>query len=118
MDDPVSDGDTSSVWPPAGGARPAKWWASAEGYPSRTGMQTPQGGQQCTIGGLVCATPHLAPKDCHFVAKGEQLDFLELFGTKEQEDQLEEVMDSEIDEGPQLATYPVPSHRADGRRDD
>jgi hypothetical protein len=81
-------------------------------------MQTPQGGQQCTIGGLVCATPHLAPKDCHFVGKGEQLDFLELFGTKEQEDQLEEVMDSEIDEGPQLATYPVPSHRADGRRDD
>src|SRR5664280_1884313 len=84
-----------------------------EDSPSRTGKQATEDGQQRTIGRLICATPHLAPEDCHFTAKSEQLDFLGLFGTKQPEDQPEEVIDGEIGEGPQLATCPVPSHRGD-----
>ena len=55
----------------------------AEGSPGRTGEQATEGGQQGTIGRLVGATPHLASEDGHFVAQGEQFDFLGLFGTKE-----------------------------------
>ena len=73
-----------------------------EDSPSRTGKPATEGGQQRTIGRLICATPHLAPEDCHFTAKGEQPDFLGLFSTKQQEDQPEEVIDGEIGEGPQL----------------
>ncbi len=109
----MSDGDTSSIWPPAGGARPASGRGDTEDSPSRTGKPATEGGQQRTIGMLICATPHLAPEDCHFTAKGEQPDFLGLFGTKQQEDRPEEVIDGEIGEGPQLATCSVPSHRVD-----
>src|SRR5665213_702988 len=90
----------------------------AEGYPRRTGEHATEAGQQGTIGGLVGALPHLAPKYFHFVAQGEEFDDLGPVASEEQEDQFEQLTDSEVDEGPQLATEPVPSHRVDGSRDD
>jgi hypothetical protein len=56
------------------------------------------------------------PEYFHFVAQGEQLDLLGLFATKEEESQSEELSDSEVDEGPQLATGRVLSHRDEGSR--
>jgi hypothetical protein len=88
------------------------------GCPGRTGKQATEDGGQGTIGGLVSPTPHMALEDCHLVAQGDQLDFLGLFGTKEQECQPEEVTGSQVDEGPQLPTCPVPPHRDEGSRAD
>ena len=122
----VVDGRTSR-WAmgirPASGHQPAApgqqgGGRHAEGAPRRTRKQATEDGQQGTIGRLVSGTPHLASEDRHFMAQREQLDLLGLFVPKEQEDQLEQMTDSQVAEGPKLPPRPVPSYRADGSRAD
>ena len=48
------------------------------------------------------------------MAQGEQFDFLGPFGAKGQEEQPNRLTDSEVDEGPQLTTWP--GAFASGRR--
>ena len=90
----------------------------AEGCPGRARKESTEGGQQCAIGGLVGGTCHLAPEYLHLVAQSEELDLLGVLTAKEQEDQLEQLTEAEVDEGPQLTSCPVPSHRDDGSRED
>ncbi|HZM57771.1 MAG TPA: hypothetical protein VFC03_22410 [Acidimicrobiales bacterium] len=52
------------------------------------------------------------------MAQNELFDLNRPFGAKRQNEQVEKVAYSEMDECPQLATYPVPMHRADGSHDD
>ena len=90
----------------------------AEGCPGRTGEQATEDSQQGAIGGFVGTTPHLAPKYLHFIAQGEELDLLRPLGAKRQKEQVEHATNSEVDEGPQLASGPAPSQRIDGSRED
>jgi hypothetical protein len=68
--------------------------------------------------GVDTRTSYLASKYLHFVPQGEELNLLGLFAPKEQESQPKQLSDAEVDEGPQLTTGPVPSHRVDGSRDE
>jgi hypothetical protein len=76
----------------------------SESAPLRTRKQAAQGGQQRTIGGPVGGSSHLASKYCDFVAESEQFDPVGPFGAKGQYEQPKQLLDSEIDEGPQLPT--------------
>jgi hypothetical protein len=42
----------------------------------------------------------LAPKNFHFMAQGEELGFLGSLAAKEKEEQLEDLSQAEVDEGP------------------
>ncbi len=64
--------------------------------------------QQCTIGQSVGGTPNFEPKYCQFVAESEWFDLIGPFGAKPQHGQPEQVPDSEIEEGSELPTCPVP----------
>jgi hypothetical protein len=52
------------------------------------------------------------------MAECDQLGILGLLGTKEEEGQTEKVTDDKVDEGPQLPTCRMPSHRHEGSRVD
>jgi hypothetical protein len=53
----------------------------------------------------------LAPQHGHFVAKCQQLGLLGAIGAGEEDDELEEMADGEVSEGPELAACPLPTHR-------
>jgi hypothetical protein len=71
-----------------------------EGCPRRARKDSAESGQERAIGGLVGTTSHLAPKNSHFMAQGEEFGLLGAPAAKEQEDQLEQLMQAKVDEGP------------------
>ena len=52
------------------------------------------------------------------MAQGEEFGLLGAPAAKEQEDQLEQLTQAKVDEGPQLTSGPASPHRGDGSRDD
>jgi hypothetical protein len=54
-----------------------------EGCPGRARKESTEGGQERAIGGLVGGTPHLAPKNFHFMAQGEEFGLLGAPAAKE-----------------------------------
>jgi hypothetical protein len=50
------------------------------------------------------------------VAKCEELDLHGIVAASREDGELEQAADGEVDEGPQPAAHPVPSHLADGSR--
>ncbi len=53
----------------------------------------------------------LAPEHGHLVAKGQQVGLLGAIGADEENDELDETVDGEVSEGPELAAYSLPTHR-------
>ena len=88
----------------------------AESRPRRTGEQATEDGQKGAIGGFVGITSDMAPKDLHLMAQSEELNLLRGFGAKRQKEQVEHATDNEVEEGPQLTSDLMPSHRDDGSR--
>ena len=50
------------------------------------------------------------------MAQSEELNLLRGFGAKRQKEQVEHATDNEVEEGPQLTSDLMPSHRDDGSR--
>jgi len=87
-----------------------------EAAPARAGEEATQRRQEGTVGGLVGRTSHLTSQHDDLVAQGQQLDLVGPFRPHQDDDKLEHMAKSEVDEGPKPATHPVPPHPADGSR--
>jgi hypothetical protein len=88
----------------------------AEDTPADARAQAAERGQQRSVSGLVGRPSDLASEHGGVVTQCEELDPLGIVAASREDGELEQAADGKLDEGPQPAALPVPSHAADGSR--
>jgi hypothetical protein len=83
----------------------------AEACPAGAGEQPAERGKERPVCGLIRGTTDLASEHGDLVAQHEQLDVVGALGASRKDGELQQAPENEVDERPEPATHPVPSHR-------